>query len=1019
MSNEDNKLYLGIDVGSVTVKVVVLNEEEELLQGYYERAHGAPLVTVTKILDDLFQFLEPKRVVSLGTAGSGGELFAKLLGGIHTNELVAQTRAISKYHPEARTVIEIGGQDSKLLLLEQKGPELVLIDFSLNTQCAAGTGSFLDQQAARLGMPIEEFAQIALLSKKPPYIAGRCAVFAKSDIIHLQQVGTPLPDIVAGLCLALARNFRSDIGRGKEFRKPIVFQGGVSKNIGMVRAFEQVLGLKEGELIIPKQQTLMAAIGTALIAKEAKAILFDWAEKRQRLMNARSEEKKFHRRLYLVEGICGNGGIAERTPSGKVDAYLGIDVGSISTKLVAIDREERMLGRVYLRTGSDPLAAVQEGLWILDQDTKGKLNIIGVGTTGSGRELIGHFVGADVIKNEITAQATAALAIDPEVDTVFEIGGQDSKYIRLKDGAVIDFALNKACAAGTGSFLEEQATMLGLSIEDFSDIAFSSEAPAFLGERCTVFMESDLIHHQQRGAVKRDLVAGLAYSIAINYLNRVVGGHKIGDKIFFQGGVAWNKAVLAAFRNLLGKDVIVPPHHDVTGAYGMALITKAHMEGRDKATKFHGFDLTKRKYKISHFTCKACSNVCEMKLVKFDDSPPLFYGSRCGKFDALESPSSLDGLGKILPDLFKEREKLLWDRDSTEISESQKALVSRKLEIKQLEGQLIYKPYNKLRGRVGMPRVFLFWDKFPFWSAFFRCLGYEVVLSPNTNPEIVKESVQGATAEACLPSKIVYGHVKELLRQELDYLFIPAMIDSDHPNTKTQTNYNCPLIQGMPYMLKGQFEGFAHYNVQVIQDDFHFYRQEKLLQELIQLGKRLGGTKRAVREAIRRAWNEQHRFEEEIKRSGRRALRLISEEHKGIVIISRSYNGGDRGINLNIPGKLRKLGAIPIPLDFLPLEEINPDKDYSFMQWNCGKRILAAAELIYKTPNLYGIYVSHFRCGPDSFIAHYVKEIMKGKPLLQIELDEHSAEVGVITRCEAFLDSLYAKREKIFMAEVA
>ena len=978
--------YLGIDVGSVTVKVVLLDRQERLLRDYYRRSHGAPLSMVISILDDLFSWLPSEAVVGLGTSGSGGELFAQLLGGVHMNELIAQVRAINKFHPEARTVIEIGGQDSKLLLLERQGEETILVDFSLNTQCAAGTGSFLEQQAMRLGMSIEEFGRLALEAKNPPYIAGRCAVFAKSDIIHLQQVGVETKEIVAGLCYALARNFRSDIGRGKEFHKPILFQGGVSKNPGMVRAFEEVLGLKPGELIIPKYQVLMAAIGTALIAKDGPKIRFSWEEQRERLLalaRAREAREGSHRRLVLRPS-SRRLELPERSLEGEkeVEAYLGIDVGSISTNLVAIDRAGRMLSWVYLRTGGDPLLAVRRGLKVLETQTAGKLRVIGVGVTGSGRELIGRFVGADLIKNEITAQATAAVAIDPQVDTVFEIGGQDSKFIRLKNGAIIDFAMNKACAAGTGSFLEEQAGRLAIPIEEFSEIALRCPAPAPLGERCTVFMESDLIHHQQRGSSKEELIAGLAYSIAYNYLNRVVGSRKLGERILFQGGVAHNKAVLAAFQQLTGKEVLVPPHHDVTGAYGVALLVREEMGARadGKRTNFRGFDLD-RNYEVSHFTCRACANVCEIKQVKFRDGPALFYGSRCGKFDELQRRR----VNPELPDPFAERERLLWGKED-------------------YEGLLSYQPAGKKRGRVGMPRALLFWDKFPFWREFFLSLGYEVLLSPQTDRELLKVSVQGATALACLPSKAVHGHIKALLNERPDYLFLPAMIDADFPGLTTQVNHNCPLVQAMPYIANGQFD-FARLSIPVIQDPFHFYRPKKLLEELYELGKRLGGRHSAVREAIARAWSAQRAFEQACRARGRELLRQIGPKRRGIVILARSYNGCDRGLNLNVPEKLRGMGAIPFPLDFLPLEEVDW-RPFAAVHWNCGKRILCATEIIKGTPYLHGVYLSHFMCGPDSFIVHHVRQNLGEEPLLFLELDEHSADAGLLTRLEAYLDSL-------------
>lgn len=982
------ELYLGIDVGSVTVKVVVLNHRGELLKDYYLRSHGAPLSTVVSVLDDLFKWLPPEKVVGLGTAGSGGELFAEVLGGAHMNELIAQVEAINLFHPQARTVIEIGGQDSKLLLLERRGEQTALVDFSLNTQCAAGTGSFLEQQAARLGMTIEQFSKLALESDSPPYIAGRCAVFAKSDIIHLQQVGVETKDIAAGLCHALARNFRSDIGRGKEFCEPILFQGGVSKNAGMVRAFEEILGLEPGELVVPQHQVLMAAIGTALIAKQGPTIEFDWELRREELLRgarAREDGGGAHPKLALDlprDGLM----LPELSPvEEELEAYLGIDVGSISTNLVATDRGGRMLGSVYLRTAGTPLRAVRQGLEVLRSQTRGKLKVIGVAVTGSGRALIGKFVGADLVKNEITAQATAAVAIDPEVDTVFEIGGQDSKFIRLNKGAIVDFAMNKACAAGTGSFLEEQAGRLDISIDRFSEIALHCPAPAPLGERCTVFMESDLIHHQQRGSSKEELVAGLAYSIAYNYLNRVVGNRPLGKRILFQGGVAYNKAVLAAFQRLTGREVLVPPHHDVTGAYGAALLVRELMEStwNGKRTSFRGFDLD-RNYQVSHFTCRACANVCEIKKVTFKDGQSLFYGSRCGKFDELQHKRT--SKHEELPDLFGERERLLWGREGD------------------VDGLLSYEPRGRPRGRIGVPRALLFWEKFPFWREFFRSLGFEVLLSPRTDRDLLKTSVQGATALACLPSKVAHGHIKALLEEKPDYLFLPAIIDSDFGNLTTQVNHNCPLVQAMPYIANGQFE-FAELPVEVIQDPFHFYRPPRLRKELYRLGLRLTGDYFRTRISIRRGWEAQRKFEENCHSLGEQALKLVGPRRRGIVILARPYNGCDRGLNLHIPAKFREMGTIPIPPDLLPLAGVDW-RPFSAVHWNWGKRILCTAELIKKNPYLHGVYLSHFMCGPDSFIVHHVKHVLEDEPLLFLELDEHSGEAGVFTRCEAFLDSL-------------
>jgi predicted CoA-substrate-specific enzyme activase len=338
----------------------------------------------------------------------------------------------------------------------------------------------------------------------------------------------------------------------------------------------------------------------------------------------------------------------------KIEAYLGLDVGSISTNLVVIDREKRVLSKRYLMTAGRPIEAVRIGLQEIGEEIGGQVEIKGVGTTGSGRYLTADFVGADLVRNEITAQATAAVQIDSSVDTIFEIGGQDSKYISLDNGVVVDFEMNKVCAAGTGSFLEEQAEKLDVSIKgEFGALALSANEPVRMGERCTVFIESDLVHHQQSGAQKDDLIAGLSYSIVQNYLNRVVGDRRVGNRIFFQGGTAFNKGVVAAFEKVLDKEIIVPENHDVTGAIGVALL--ALEERTWERSGFKGFDLSQRRYEQTSFECKGCPNLCLIRKVSVEGEKPLFYGSRCEKYDVIKRTK-----GSAIPDLFEEREKMLF-----------------------------------------------------------------------------------------------------------------------------------------------------------------------------------------------------------------------------------------------------------------------------------------------------------------------------------------------------------------------
>ena len=1019
-------MYLGIDVGSVTVKVVLLDDEEEVISSEYVRSHGEPISKVVELLDGLFDRFDSSRIKGFGTSGSGGELFSSILGGNHHNELIAQAHAITNHCPQARTVIEIGGQDSKLLIMGEGSEGLNLIDFALNNQCSAGTGSFLDRQSERLGYSIDKFSRLALESDHPPRIAGRCSVFAKSDIIHLQQVGTPDQDIINGLCYAVARNFVGDIGRGKNFEPPVVFQGGVSRNEGMVRAFRDVLGLSDSQLIVPRREVLMSAIGTALLEKEGPRPNFVWERERQKLLSHAQKEGEVAARPPLgkengrgaKDSISENSKFhlgktppAEKSNSHPIAVYIGLDVGSISTNLAAITEDGQLLARVYLQTAGKPIKAVQDGLRDLQEQFEREPQVEGVAVTGSGREMIASLLRADLVKNEITSQGVHALSAERPVDTVFEIGGQDSKFIRLREGAITNFTMNKACAAGTGSFLEEQAARLDVDIEDFGALALDSEKPLDLGERCTVFMESDLIHHQQRGAKKTDLVAGLAYSVAVNYLNRVVGDSNLGENISFQGGVASNEAVLSAFRNLLPeKSVTVPPNHRVSGAVGAAILARDYMSRSDtpEVSSFFGFDFAERSYQQETFICGDCSNQCQIRRIHLEGGDPVHYGSRCGKYEESqhdrEKFSGPEFEGSKVKDLFGKRKSLIWEESNR----------------KELENGVIRYPSSgdSPRGVIGIPRVLMFWSNFPYWLHFFRSLGYEVVLSGVTDKELVKTSVQKATAETCLPAKIVHGHVERLLAfaeegPGLDYLFLPSIVSNPHENTDIRTNYNCPLIQGLPYITNGQFDfRNANYPVKVLQPALHFYRENQLRQELDQLGKNLRISSHKVEEAHSLARKHQREINSRFRDLGCSVLDKLSPSAPGLVIISRSYNSCDSGLNLQVPEKLARLGAIPIPIDFLPLEKIRPDDIHPFMQWDWGKRILSASSIISSTPNLYGVYLSHFRCGPDSFLKHYVKKIMEDKPLLELELDEHSADAGIVTRCEAFLDSLQYQAEE-------
>jgi predicted CoA-substrate-specific enzyme activase len=975
--------FIGLDAGSVSVKVVVFDESGEKLQGIYMPHKGHPASTALALLREV----SAGEDCSISITGSAGRLIADVLGVEPVNEIVAQAYAARRLYPHIKTIIEMGGEDSKLIMMGEGGVK----DFSMNSVCAAGTGSFLDQQAERLRLSIEKFSELSLSSRKPPRVAGRCSVFAKSDMIHLQQIATPMEDIVAGLCFAVARNFKGTISRGRQVEEPVSFHGGVAANKGMVRAFKEVFGLSE--LFIPPDFALMGAMGAALKAVDEGDVKGFSLKPLEEFLKRESTAASEGHRPLLTEGddFLGRHRLQEEqtSPPGKdekIRAYMGIDVGSISTNLAVIDGSGRILAKRYLMTAGRPIEAVRQGLSEIALEVGDAVEIAGVGTTGSGRYMIADYVGADIVKNEITAQATAAAYIDKAVDTIFEIGGQDSKYISLRDGVIVDFEMNKACAAGTGSFLEEQAEKLDISIKkEFAECAFASGCPSRLGERCTVFMENSLMANLQRGTGKNDLLAGLAYSIVQNYINRVVAGKPVGENIFFQGGVAFNKSVVAAFEKYLGRKVTVPPHHDVTGAIGMALIAQRHMEALSAHQKAHsallqaqpstfkGFDLSRRPYELSSFECKGCPNMCEINRVKIEgEKGYLFYGGRCEKYDIKKKPSA-----DRVPNLFEFREKALWS---------------------------MVRPPSGDRPKIGIPYIFFFHDQLPYWWTLLDALGFDVEVSPKTNRQVVDLGLESVLSEGCYPVKVALGHIRYLRDQGVDAVFLPSFIDINKPEEEYQRGVACPQTQTIPYVANVALKGLRSISPAI---EMSRGRQH-LISELKRAFKGRGISKRAIAKALKAAEKAQAEFERTIKEKGREVLSSL--DRKAIVIVGRGYNAFEKGVNLQIPEKLATLGMLSIPMDMLPLESVGLKDAWPNMYWRSGQRILKAARFIAGHPHLYPLYIGNFSCGPDSFILKYFKDELEGKPFLHIEIDEHSADAGAITRCEAFLDSIENQR---------
>jgi predicted CoA-substrate-specific enzyme activase len=1006
-------VIIGLDIGAVSLKLAALGTSADdsahqsfrrtsggffshsfpessafagrpLLLSLPRRTEGNPCQAVNSLLNEFNACVPQDRVEGIRVTGSGGQLISSMLGSAVENEFRAIARGMRIFHPNVRTVFEMGGQTSKFLRLgaANDSMQMDIIDYQASGECAAGTGSFIDQQASRLRYSIEDVGPAASSAACSARIAGRCSVFAKTDMIHAQQKGYTTDQILRGLCDAVARNFKSSIVKGRRITPPVAFIGGVAMNESIRKSLCEAFKLGDDDFLVPELYGWMGAAGAAVLEAEDRTRPAA-RRSRRRLQEKPAETSASNQPLTLENVLLLRSQDRKVAPPSRgeiINAYLGIDVGSVSTNLVVIDDEGTVRKEIYLYTEGRPIEIVTRGLREIEAELGSFLDVRGVGTTGSGRELIGELIGADTVNDEITAHKTGAafvssrMGMEP-VDTIFEIGGQDSKFIRIEKGVVVDFTMNEACAAGTGSFLEEQAEKMGISIkEQFARLALASRHPAGLGERCTVFMERDVMALLLKGSEVGDLAAGLAYSVALNYLNRVVRGHKIGKVIFFQGGTAYNDAVAAAFSQILRKQIIVPPHNGVMGAIGAALIARERIQALAAGSKFRGYDLGRVEFSSRDFVCHACSNYCDIKEFTIEGER-TYWGDQCS--DKFRKPARTDRK-PVIDDLVEYREKSL---------------------------ESCLAPPVEGRPTVGVPRAMFFFDRFPFWCAYFQSLGFNVQLSSSTDRRTAAAGAEMAVAQPCFPVQVAHGHVSELLGKKVDYILLPNTVDAESPQASVPSHL-CPWNQTLPFVVRVAPQ-VEETEVKLLAPTVHLREGKNFVaKELAKFAAGLGITRRKSNLAVRAAYAAQWNFDRALLNAGECALATLERTGEpGIVLLGRPYNLYDRGVNCDIPRKLRKTyGVNVVPMDFLALdaEDISSINDNMF--WSSGRRILAAALVARRLQNLHLIYISNFKCGPDSFIKSFLNEAA-GCPSLVLQFDGHANDAGFITRCEAYLES--------------
>ncbi|MBI9110826.1 acyl-CoA dehydratase activase [Maridesulfovibrio ferrireducens] len=962
---------LGICAGASTIGMVLISSEygkTTVLKTVSVSHEGNPAATILSTLKK-FGNLEN---ISIATTGRKFRHLLNLPSISEPQALESALSFIDLAKEGYRTLLSAGGETFMAYLLS---PEGKVETVHTGNKCASGTGEFLVQQLSRMGLDLKSMADMD--ENLPPHkVSGRCSVFCKSDCTHALNKGIEKDAVVAGLarmmagkCLELLRKLPSD---------KVALIGSCTLNKFMVRELKKELP----DLVIPEHANCMEALGAAL-----------WA----------AENGKFHSDNFSELIIKGNTSFtflpplrdyidfvefheeeqAEFTSGNKL--ALGLDVGSTTTKGVLVDLSTlKIIASCYLRTDGDPIGASRNVYSELAKQIPAGTTAEIMGVTGSGRNIAGLHAGTEGIINEITAHAAAAVHYNPEVDTIFEIGGQDAKYTWLKNSVPCDYAMNEACSAGTGSFLEESAKeTLGIGVTDIAEVAFKGQNPPNFNDQCAAFIGSDLKLASQEGVPLDDMIAGLVYSICINYSNRVKGNRTLGNKIFMQGGVCYNKAVPVAMAALTGCKIIVPPHPGLTGAFGVAIeAAKRTQQGILSEGIFDPELLSKREvhYK-SPFICNGAGRDCDLGcfIARIEINNKIFpFGGICNRFDNSKiSAHKIEG-----EDLVTWREKRVY-RDLKEPEKGQPV--------------------------IGMNRSLLMNTWFPFYNTFFSSLGFGVRLPSSVDAE----SIEQKGAPFCHPVELAHGSMGELLKLNTDHVFLPHL--RSLPLKSGDRSSACVLVQGEPYYLRSAFPELE--NRSVLTPVIHMQEGiDQVRKVLVKTAKNLGIKSGKATQAFEEAVAEQNRFFDDLLKKGEQFLTDLKKdpEKNAVALFGRPYNAFNSWANKSIPAKFSTRSIDIIPCDMLPRTETEGCNKDRNMYWATGEQILDSADYAAKHPQLFGTFITNFSCGPDSFLLSHFRRAMGKKPSLTLELDSHTADAGIETRIEAFLDIVNGfKRQNI------
>ena len=958
-----NTYKLGIDIGSTTVKVAILDNDKNLIFSDYERHFANIQETLQLLLEKAVGVLGDFDVNPVIT-GSGGLTLAKYLEIPFTQEVVAVSAALSAEAPQCDVAIELGGEDAKIIYFTNG------IDQRMNGICAGGTGSFIDQMATLLQTDATGLNEYAKNYKSIYPIAARCGVFAKSDIQPLINEGATKEDLSASIFQAVVNQTISGLACGKPIRGNVAFLGGPLHFLSELKnSFVRTLSLKPNQIIAPENSHLFAAIGSALNYKEdvcihvadlisklkGKIKLEFEVERMEPLFENQEAYDKFSKRHSMAK--VGTGDISSYTGN----CYLGIDAGSTTTKIALIDEDGKLLYSFYSNNNGSLIATTIRAIKEIYEKLPAGAKIVNSCSTGYGEALIKAALMLDDGEVETVSHFYAAAFFDPEVDCIIDIGGQDMKCIKIKNQTVDSVMLNEACSSGCGSFIETFAKSLNFSVQDFAKEALFAEHPIDLGTRCTVFMNSKVKQAQKEGASVSDISAGLAYSVIKNALYKVIkiaDPGDLGKHIVVQGGTFYNDAVLRSFEKVTGVKAIRPDIAGVMGAFGAALIARERYDGISESTMLSIEQIKELKYETSMTRCKGCTNNCHLTINKFSGGRQFITGNRCERGLGKEKSA------KKLPNLFDYKLHRLFDYEALS-------------------------PDQATRGVVGIPRVLNMYENYPFWHTFFTKLGYQVVLSPLSNRKIYELGIESIPSESeCYPAKLAHGHISWLIHQGIKFIFYPCIPYEHKEIDKTNNHYNCPIVTSYAENIKNNVEELKTENIDFRNPFLSFEKEDILNKRLCEEFKDIPADE--VKNAVHEAWEEMMQSRKDMRKKGEEVIELIEKEGKrGIVLAGRPYHV-DPEINHGIPELINSYGIAVLTEDSVShLGKV--DRPLIVMdQWMYHSRLYAAASFVKTKENLDLIQLNSFGCGLDAVTTDAVNDILvkAGKIYTVLKIDE-------------------------------